>query len=106
RGALSTAASRGTRVGAPSGGTLPASERETQTQRNEVIALQPKTALSFHTYSDLWLHPWGYTASATSDSAAFYEWNDEATVGVGYMAGQSTRVLYAVNGEFNDWCYG
>jgi len=87
-------------------GTLPASERETQAQMNQIEALQPKTALSFHTYSDLWLHPWGYTATATSDSNAFYEWDDEAQVGVGYMSGQSTRVLYSVNGEFNDWCYG
>lgn len=103
---LDNVGSSGTRSSDIYRGTLPASERETQTQRNEVIALQPKTALSFHTYSDLWLHPWGYTATASPDSQAFYEWDDEATVGVGYMAGQSTRVLYSVNGEFNDWCYG
>ena len=103
---LDNVGSSGTRSSDTYRGTLPASERETQSQRNQVIALGPRTALSFHTYSDLWLHPWGYTATASPDSQAFYEWDDEATVGVGYMAGQSTRVLYAVNGEFNDWCYG
>jgi hypothetical protein len=82
------------------------SEPETQAQRDLIVALQPKTAMSFHTYGDLWLHPWGYQVSATSDSAAFYEWNDEATAGIGYSAGQAPRVLYEVNGEYNDWCYG
>ena len=82
------------------------SEPETQAQRDRIIALQPKTAMSFHTYSDLWLHPWGYQVAATSDSALFYEWNDEAMAGIGYSAGQAPRVLYEVNGEFNDWCYG
>ncbi|MEO5616368.1 MAG: M14 family zinc carboxypeptidase [Candidatus Eisenbacteria bacterium] len=82
------------------------SEPETQAQRDLVVALQPRTAISFHTYSDLWLHPWGYQVAATSDSASFYEWNDEAMAGIGYSAGQAPRVLYEVNGEFNDWCYG
>jgi len=82
------------------------SEPESQAQRDRVIALQPQTAMSFHTYGDLWLHPWGYQVAATSDSALFYEWNDEAMAGIGYSAGQATRVLYEVNGEFNDWCFG
>ncbi len=82
------------------------SEPESRAQRDLVVALQPKTAMSFHTYSDLWLHPWGYQVAATPDSALFYEWNDEAMAGIGYSAGQAPRVLYEVNGEFNDWCYG
>ena len=87
-------------------GASPFSEPETQAQRDAVVRLQPRTGLSFHTYSDLFLHPWGWTDAAAPDSQAFYEWNDEATLGSGYATGNSTRVLYAVNGEFNDWTYG
>ncbi|MEK7331282.1 MAG: M14 family metallopeptidase, partial [Candidatus Eisenbacteria bacterium] len=82
------------------------SEAETRAQRDIVVALQPKTGLSFHTYSDLLLHPWGYTTTAPPDSNAFYEWEDDMSLGNGYLTGQGIRVLYAVNGEFNDWVYG
>jgi hypothetical protein len=82
------------------------SEPETRAQRDIVVALQPKTGLSFHTYSDLLLHGWGYTTTAPPDSNAFYEWDDDMSLGSGYLTGQAIRVLYAVNGEFNDWTYG
>ena len=82
------------------------SEAETQAQRDIVVALQPRTGFSFHTYSDLLLHAWGHTTTAPPDSSAFYEWNDDMSLGNGYLAGQAVRVLYAVNGEFNDWVYG
>jgi hypothetical protein len=87
-------------------GPAPFSEPETQAERDVVTLLQPKTGISFHTYGDLFIHPWGWTAQATSDSLTFYEWDDEATLGSGYQSGQGIRVLYAVNGEFTDWCYG
>jgi hypothetical protein len=87
-------------------GPGPVSEPESQAQRNIVTTLGPKTGISFHTYSDLLLHPWGFTATAAPDSVKFYEWNDEMSIGSGYHAGAAPRVLYEVNGEFNDWCYG
>jgi len=82
------------------------SEPETRAQRDRAVLLQPKTGLAFHTYSDLFLHPWGWTAAAAPDSELFYELNDECTLGIGYQSGPAPRVLYEVNGEFNDWCYG
>ena len=82
------------------------SEPETQAHRDAVIALQPATGLSFHSYGDYFLHPWGWTVPGTPDSLAFYEWSDEMTLGTGYQGGPAPRVLYEVNGEFNDWCYG
>jgi hypothetical protein len=87
-------------------GPGPFSEPESQAQRDAIVARQPVTGISFHTSGDLLLHSWGWTATATPDSAAFYEWNDDMTLGNGYQSGASPRVLYAVNGEFNDWCYG
>jgi carboxypeptidase T len=82
------------------------SEPETRAQRDEVVAIQPATGLSFHTFGDWHLHAWGYTAAATADSAWWYRWDDDATRDNAYQSGQSTRVLYAVSGEFNDWVYG
>ncbi|HVP13972.1 MAG TPA: M14 family zinc carboxypeptidase [Terriglobales bacterium] len=87
-------------------GTAPFSEPETQAQRDIVVSLQPATGISFHTYADDFLHPWGYSNVAPADSAVWYEWNDEATLGTTYIAGEGPRVLYATNGDFNDWTYG
>src|SRR5205085_10361200 len=47
------------------------SETETQAQRDLVAALKPKTGLSFHTYQDLLLHPWGFTSNPPPDVLAF-----------------------------------
>ena len=82
------------------------SEPESQVQRDLVTALQPVTGLSFHSFSDLLLHPWGYTNSQPVDAAAFHEWNDLLTRDNAYQTGQSGPLLYNVNGDFNDWCYG
>ena len=40
-------------------GPAPFSEPETQAERDIVALLQPKTGISFHTYGDLMIHPWG-----------------------------------------------
>ena len=82
------------------------SEPETQAQRDLVNSLKPVTGLSFHTYSDLFIHPWGYALLTNPDSMAFWEWNDEATLGSPYFAGEGPRILYVTNGDFNDWTYG
>ncbi|HYM79999.1 MAG TPA: M14 family zinc carboxypeptidase [Candidatus Limnocylindria bacterium] len=87
-------------------GPMRFSEPETQAQRDRIALSRPVTGLSFHTYSDLLLHPWGYTAVGAPDSSKFHEWNDDITLGNGYHGGQGPRILYPVSGEFNDWCYG
>ena len=69
-------------------------------------ALKPVSGFSFHTYSDLFVHPWGWTTAGTPDSARFQAWSDEFTLTNGFVAGPGPRVLYAVNGEFSDWAYG
>jgi hypothetical protein len=82
------------------------SEPETQAQRDLVVSLKPATGISFHTYSDDFLHPWGYVAQQPPDSAAWYEWDDEASLGSPYITGPGSIVLYVTNGDFNDWTYG
>lgn len=87
-------------------GSAPASEPETQIEQTIVSALHPVTGLSFHTYSDLMIYPWGSTTMAPPHVEAFKEWSDELTRDNGYLSGQAPNILYPVNGEFNDWCYG
>lgn len=82
------------------------SEPETRIQRDIVTLLQPRVGLSFHTFSDLLVHPWGWTTQGTNDSLKFQEWSDELSLENGYTAGPGPRILYEVNGEFNDWAYG
>lgn len=82
------------------------SEPETQVQRNVVAALKPASGLSFHTYSDLLVHPWGWTAAGTPDSVKFQAWSDELTRANGYTGGPGPRILYETNGDFNDFVYG
>jgi hypothetical protein len=82
------------------------SEPESAALRDLITALVPATGISFHTYGGYFLHPWGYIVPAPPDSAAFDEWDDEATLGSAYLAGPGSRALYPTNGDFNDWTYG
>jgi hypothetical protein len=82
------------------------SEIETRVQRDKFATLKPVTALSFHTFSDLFVHSWGTTGLPLADSAAFDEWSDAFTRDNGYLSGPAPDILYSVNGDFNDWAYG
>ncbi|MCC6650245.1 MAG: hypothetical protein IT348_03755 [Candidatus Eisenbacteria bacterium] len=82
------------------------SEIETRIQRDAVSAMRPVTGLSFHTYSDLLVHPWGWSLAGTPDSLKFQTWSDEMTRDNGFTAGPGPRILYETNGDFNDFVYG
>jgi hypothetical protein len=87
-------------------GPVAFSEPETRAQRDRVVALKPVTGVAYHTSSNLYLNPWGYTPAPTADSLWFFQCDDEFARSNGYQTGQSPRVLYTVSGEFNDWTYG
>jgi hypothetical protein len=87
-------------------GTAAWSEPETRIQRDLVDSIRPVTSFSYHTYSDLFVHPWGWTTAGTPDSALFQGWSDQLSITNGFVAGPGPRILYEVNGEFCDWMYG
>ena len=87
-------------------GTAPFSEPETQTMRNFVNTKNFKTALNYHTYSNLLLYPWGYVSTPTVDNAIFDEYSTDMVAFNGYENGQAPLVLYDVNGSTDDWMYG
>ena len=65
-----------------------------------------KMDLNYHSYGNLWMYPWGYTTSPTPDSGLLGDLAREAAAFNGYEAGQSSVVLYYVNGDAKDWFYG
>jgi carboxypeptidase T len=90
-------------------GPAPFSEPETQAMRDFVEAhLNAKILLSFHTYSELILYPWGHKYGDVEDSRdaqvfttmakTMARWN-------GYTP-ENSSALYIASGDTTDWAYG
>lgn len=89
-------------------GTGPFSEPETQAVRNFCIAHQFVNALNAHTYSNLYIYPWGYIASfLTPDSTTFINWGKHLTREDRFLYGTGDQTVnYVTNGDSDDWMYG
>ncbi|HEX6850711.1 MAG TPA: M14 family zinc carboxypeptidase [Candidatus Polarisedimenticolaceae bacterium] len=95
-------------------GPSPASEPETAQGILELARRErPVMALSYHTYSELVLMPYGCTGSHTPERETFRRIASEvATRLVGdtgtswYQPGSPWEILYAVDGASDDWFYG
>jgi carboxypeptidase T len=70
-----------------------------------------KTAISYHSYGNLILYPYGYTYDDVPagmnaiDHQAFVAIANEMQRTTGYHAQQGSD-LYITDGDFNDWMYG
>ncbi|HTY08540.1 MAG TPA: M14 family metallopeptidase, partial [Candidatus Edwardsbacteria bacterium] len=63
-----------------------------------------RTALNYHTYSNLWVLPWSWSDSYPADSAAIVDLAIEATSYNGFTWGTPSQTVgYTVNGDANDW---
>jgi len=85
-------------------GPYPFSENETIALRELALRQHFATSLSFHSYGELILYPWGYTSAHAPDynelaamGAAMAAWN-------GYTDEQSCT-LYPTHGSSDDWLY-
>ncbi len=96
-------------------GAAPFSEPETQVMRDYTIAHpRIRTAVDFHSYSQLIMSPWGYVATppAQPDGGFFNSLTSamrEAAVavnGVPYTAGPVYTTIYPASGIAVDWWYG
>ncbi|MGE0616496.1 MAG: M14 family metallopeptidase [Bacteriovoracia bacterium] len=89
-------------------GTAPFSEKETQNVKAFVDARPNlKVLLSFHTFSELILYPWGGTHDPISnkeDLAAFQSMAKTMAAWNGYTPEQSSD-LYIASGDTTDWAY-
>jgi len=86
-------------------GTGPFSEPESQAIRDFVIKHNFIITLSFHSHSQLWLYPWGYTSTHTPDHNIFEILADSCVSYNGYEP-ETGYGLYPVNGDTDDWLYG
>ena len=95
------------------GGPVPFSEPETAAVRTLFASagIDFRALISFHSYGQYILYPWGYTAAPAPDDAAL------GTVaaamaglmagvqGTAYTYGQASQALYLTNGDTVDWAY-
>jgi hypothetical protein len=88
-------------------GPAPFSEPETQAVRNFVENREFKVWLSYHTYGELLLYPWGYIPAFTADHEVFDALGNYLAAGTGYTVGNpATGAIYITNGGSDDWAYG
>ena len=90
-------------------GNMPFSEPETTAIEAFVSAHDFPVAFNYHSYSNLLLHPYGYTEPNPMDDEdiqTFTEIGQELVSVNGYELGTGVDILYAVNGEACDWMYG
>nr|P04069.1 RecName: Full=Carboxypeptidase B [Astacus astacus]prf//1004229A CPase B [Astacus astacus] len=95
-------------------GPEPFSEVEMRNVRDQILeyAANIKVYLTFHSYSQLWMYPWGFTSDLPDD------WQDLDTLatnavdaltavhGTRYEIGSSTNTIYAAAGGSDDWAKG
>jgi len=85
-------------------GPGPGSEPETQSVMNLCKEHSFVTALNFHSHSNLFLYPWGYTRQKCEDSLAFYGWGEIATR-IAHYTVIGGHEFYPTNGDSDDWMY-
>jgi carboxypeptidase T len=89
------------------------SEPETQAMADLMDNHHFVAGISYHSYSELVLHPYGYITNATApDNAALYDlaYSMAVTIpklsGSGHYTPQASWQLYAASGVTDDWAYG
>jgi carboxypeptidase T len=92
-------------------GVAPFSEPETQAIRELVSAHDFSSSISYHSYSQLVLYPWGYTWDAPPHEDQLSEMAEgmanaiKDVYGQNYTAEQASD-LYITSGGSDDWLYG
>jgi carboxypeptidase T len=88
-------------------GTAPFSEPETQSLRDFVEDKDFTVALSYHSYGNLFLFPWGYINEDTEDHEIFEKLGQVYCKQNGYVYGNAKDgIIYNTNGSMDDWMYG
>lgn len=65
-----------------------------------------RIALNYHSYSNLFLYPWGYLAELPPDDEILSAYSAIMTKENGYTYGPGYTTIYETNGGSDDWMYG
>ncbi|CAL7950479.1 unnamed protein product [Xylocopa violacea] len=95
-------------------GPRPFSEPETKAMADYIMANKQniRMYLTLHSYSQMWLVPWGYTYSKPSDYSELANVAKKAIKaiskvhGTEYQLGPSADLLYPTSGASDDWAKG
>lgn len=90
-------------------GPAPFSEPETQAIRDFVSSkVNAKVLLTFHTFSELVLYPWGHTYDGIGNAKdlAVFEKMARTMAGWNKYKPQQASDLYIASGDTTDWAYG
>ncbi|MBI2418051.1 MAG: immune inhibitor A [Ignavibacteriales bacterium] len=87
-------------------GTAPFSESEVAAMRDFVNGHRFKTALNYHTYSNLLIFPYGALGHETPDSLIFREYGNDMVAYNGYELGTDLQTVgYSTRGNSDDFMY-
>lgn len=92
-------------------GTAPFSEPETTAVRGLFLGHDFRAMISFHSFAQDILYPWGFTTEAAPANAELgvvagtMAGLIAAVRGTVYSSGQASRDLYLTNGDATDWTY-
>ena len=92
-------------------GTSAFSEPETRAVRDLFLSREFRAVVSFHSFSQAILYPWGYADVATDRDEMLREIGlemaglIEAVNGRAYICGRAASALYVTNGDTTDWTF-
>lgn len=86
-------------------GTAPASEPETQAMMNLVASIKPVFNISYHSYSEIVIYPFGCRPNKTPTEAAVETIGAEIGKKIDYKPGTAWELLYNADGGDIDWMY-
>jgi hypothetical protein len=81
------------------------SEPETQTLMNLVSQLKPVFNISFHSYSEMVLYPYGCQGQKTPQHTLIASLGEQMGKSIGYIYGTPWEILYGVDGGDVDWMF-
>jgi len=88
------------------------SEPETRAVRDFFLGRNIRALVSYHSFAQTIIYPWGYTTvpaekdAAMEAIAAHMAALIQAVNGRTYSYGESSRDMYLTNGDLTDWAYG
>lgn len=86
-------------------GTAPASEPETQAMMNFVASIKPVFNISYHSYSEIVIYPYGCRPRKTPAEEAVESIGAEIGKKIDYKPGTAWELLYNADGGDIDWMY-